>query len=206
MSKALSDFYDYVMPELPGITAPLVDQHLLAVAREICERTGLWRESVSLVAEEDRLDYGLYAPTARTEVTRVLRVSWGQVLQWCATEDPQNPEDHPRFTADEPPFILDAAGETVIFEVQPHGDIDILAALRPSLAAITLPNILLTHHIEMVKRGVHSRLMRMGGKPWTDRDLAVDYGHDYDAFLNHAAMTADNGNTRALLRSRRMKL
>lgn len=53
--SALADFYDLLLPELPGIATPMVDLHLREVARDFCTKTSAWREdltAIDLVAEQ----------------------------------------------------------------------------------------------------------------------------------------------------------
>jgi hypothetical protein len=210
VSKAFSAFYDYLMPELPGCTTRMVDLQLLLIAREMCERAGVWNDSLSPIdSEAARTDYPLVSPYAKSEVSRVMRLTWGGCLQWSAIEPKRDhcpkPEERPRYLAGQPPFGLNAAMDTIKLTEQPAGQILIDAQLRPALSATTLPDLLMTQHLETVRMGVLSRLMAMGGKPWSNGPLAGVYVSQYMSALNHGAANAGNGNTRAPMRTARSR-
>lgn len=198
--KAFSTFYDVLLPELPGCTTRMLDLHLLMVARDVCERAGCWSASVTVSAEADRLDYPLSSPEPKSEISRVTRIEWGGQLQWALIRPPRH-EQQPLFAPGEPPFALNSAMDTIVLADQPDGEILIAATLRPSLQAIQLPDLLLNRHQETLRVGVLSRLMRMGGKPWSNPALGAQYASEFESHLNHAAMNAQHGNARAPLRT-----
>jgi len=55
----------------------------------------------------------------------------------------------------------------------------VYGALRPSMAATTLPDISFTHHLDGILAGLFERMYRMPNKPWTDPELSVSYGRMY---------------------------
>lgn len=209
--KALSAFYDYLLPELPGCMPALVDLHLRAVARELCDRTDCWQESLQIVGEAERFTYPYFAPLAKTEPVRMLKLDVDGALWWQAIEPVLLDERRitqsvgltvPRYRADQPPFTLSSAGDELTFTVSMTGTATLLGSIRPTLDATQLPDFMLTTQLEPLRMGTLSRLMAMGGKPWTDRDLASVYGTEWGAWLNLRAMQAASGNTRSMLRTR----
>ena len=56
MTKALSTFYDLVMPELPGCTTAMVDLQLVRMARDFCERTRAWRGDFDAIVSAELFD------------------------------------------------------------------------------------------------------------------------------------------------------
>lgn len=205
--KAFSEFYDDLLPELPGCTTALVDHHLLRVAREYCDRTAAWRETLDAIAyAANTLTYSIFPTSTKTELVRLLSLTVGTQLQWVARDIELSDSDQPLYQADEPPFTVNDVGDEITLTDQPAANIVLIASLRPSLAAVSLPNFLLTDQLEAMRAGVLSRLMLMGNKPWTDRDLGTNYRQAYDAALNFGALKAARGNTRALLRTRPTKI
>lgn len=55
----------------------------------------------------------------------------------------------------------------------------VYAALEPNILTPQLPSISTTHHFDAIMAGLLSRLMMMGNKPWTDKDMAMRYEKDY---------------------------
>lgn len=203
MSKAFSTFYDHLLPELPGCTTEFVDLHLLQVARDFCTRTSAWRDTFDTIAsQDDTLTYDLFTSEARTELVQLLRLTINDVLLWCA-EDPAENEDQPENPADQPPFVINGDGDLITLEEQPEGDIVMVGSMRPTMAATSLPDLLLNDYLEAIRTGTLARLMVMSGKRWTDRDLATIYGREYTRLTTAAASKARGGNTRKPLRTRK---
>lgn len=206
MSKAFSAFYDDVMPELPGIRPNMVDAHLLRVARQFCDRTAAWHSDFGPIdSEADTLTYAIYGQVAKTEVVRVLSLTVDDVLWWLAREpDPDvETETQPRFQVHRPPFTLSENHGEITFTEQPAGEISGVLAMRPSLTATNLPDVLYTEFLPAIKAGVLAQLLLMGGKPWTDRDMGAYYSGQYENHIGYAAQDAARGRTRALMRTRK---
>lgn len=209
--KALSAFYDLLMPELPGITPPMVDLHLVAVAREFCEKTNAWRatfDPVNLVA--DLAEYDLEPSESQSEAVRIERLTINDVLLWDRSWNADKPDDAaPTYPNHLPPFTIDGdlLTLTLIADEIPTaaaaGGLVAVGSMKPKVAATQLPDFLLTVHSEAIRYGTLARLLRMGKKPWADRELSVFYDQKYQQALNYAANNADQGNTRRPLRVRK---
>jgi hypothetical protein len=203
MSKAFAAFYDDLLPELPGVATGMLDLQLLRVAREFCERSAAWRVALApFPSKADRLTYSLFSPESKTEVVRLVELSWGDTLQWRAREPDPHDTEQPRFPAHRPPFTIGRDGTEIELTEQPTGTIGGIVAIRPSLVATTLPDVLQTEHLAAIRAGVLARLMLMGDKPWTDRITGIEYRNAYEARINFSAQHAARGNTKALLRTR----
>jgi len=208
--SALADFYDLLLPELPGIATPMVDLHLREVARDFCTKTSAWREdltAIDLVAEQ-----GTYtvATPASSELVRITELTVAGELLWRLSdrnEGRQNAGATPKYRPNQPPFTLSAdLTELTLLEVPAAavvGGLVIKAALKPTVAATTLPDFLKAQHSEAFRHGVLSRLMAMGRKPWTDRDLAMVYDTLWNGAVNFAAYQATVGNTREPQRTKK---
>jgi hypothetical protein len=206
--SALSDYYDLLMPELPGITTALLDQHLREVARDFCGKTSAWREdltAIDLVA--DQAAYSVAVPTD-SALVRVVSLTAADELLWLDREAKED-DEQPTYRPEEPPFSLsdDLGTLTLSTDDVPTESLAaglvIKAALKPSTTAATLPDFLRTQYSEAMRFGVLSRLMGMGKKPWSDRPLAGVYAQMWQQKLNFAGYQAQVGNTRQVLRVRK---
>lgn len=212
---AFSVFYDHILPELPKATTGMVDLHLLHTARDFCEKTSAWRYPFTVSATADEDTYDISVPTIASEIVRVTRLVIDSDLLWDDRWTPDSPTqdsldaDLPKYRRDKPPFTLNNLNtELVLIEdeipsASGTDNIAITAALKPGFSATVLPDFLKFEHMEAMRCGVLSRLMRMGNKPWTDRQLAVEYGNDYDRLCLAAATSAQQGNTKQRLRTRK---
>lgn len=201
--KPFSAFYDHLLPELPGCTTAFLDLHLRQVARDFCERTSAWRGDTSPVDPDGaELTYALVLPEDKVDLVRLSKFTVNGVLWWQdRIADPRECAEAARFGPGNPPFTLDADSELYTMRELPDGAMVFTAAMKPSLAATSLPDLLLNQHLESLRAGVFSRLMRMGGKKWSNPPLAVAYESEFTRRMNRAALTAARDNVRGPLRS-----
>lgn len=217
MAQALVAFYDQLMPELKGITTAMVDLHLVQTARDLCERTSCWRVAFTASTVAAEPTYDISAPEPKSEVVRLTRMAIDSVLLWNDSwHDPlhralwgERPDDAPKYRRNDPPFTMNPENTefTLISDELPGADgsdnIALIAALKPSFTATTLPDLLKFELLEGLRAGTLARLMRMGGKPWTDRELASFYALEYGRLCGMVASHAQGGNTKQRLRVRK---
>lgn len=206
--SALAEYHDLLLPELPGCTVAMVNLHLRETAREFCTRTSAWRQALTAInTVASQAAYALATP-ADSELVRVTELTVNAVLLWRHNAREQagvDSDDLPAYGIDEPPFTLDGNLTTLtlatdeIPDAAVTGGLVVVAALKPTAAAATLPDFLLTQHSEAIRYGVLATLMKMK-KPWGDRPLAMDYESRWHSALNFAAYQAQVGNTRQPLR------
>lgn len=207
--KPFTAFYDHLMPELPGITTAMVDLHLLHAARDFCERTSAWRYDFTQATVADQAAYDISEPELQSEIVRVTRLAVLGTLLFDDRWTPDTPGDVPRYDRAEPPFSVndDNTEITLITDEVPAASsstgLFVTAALKPKFTATQLPDFLLKERLEAIRAGTLSRLMVMGKKPWTDRDMAMVHASEYSRHCNLAATHAQQGNTRTLLRVRK---
>lgn len=212
---AKSAFYDYLMPELAGITTPMLDQHLVMVAREFCSETLVVRaDAAALDLVSSQAAYTL-AAVADLDPVKVLRLTVSDAYLWG--EDDIETDDKkyrvantpPKYGRDDPPFAFDAdmAAVTLITDEVPTADATGALVMRlvwkPTLAAATLPAVLLNQYVEAIRFGVLGRLMVMAKKPWSAPDQGVMYASKFTAAKAFAATQAQHGFTRKPLRVRK---
>jgi hypothetical protein len=200
--KALSAFYDAILPELRGCSTALLDFHLRQVARDFCDRTGCWVDTFPTIQmAANTVSYFVLTQEPKSQLVRLLRMTINGVLQWSALQPDPDDTVVPRFVAHKPPFTLDYNRDLLTLAEQPDGDIVLVGSMKPTLAVTTLPDLLLNIHLEAIRTGVLSRLMRMGKKPWSDPTLSEFYRTQHESAVNHAALVAAGGHTRAPLRT-----
>lgn len=209
--KALSAFYDMLMPQLKGITTQFLDAELVLLSREFCATSSAWRadfDPVNLVAGE--AEYDLDPSESQSETVRVLRLTVNDELLWDQNWNKSKQDEvAPKYEIGAPPFTVadDLLSLTLLANEVPTANVTggllVVGAMKPQVNATQLPDILLTVHAEAIRAGTLARLMRMGSKPWTDRDLSSYYENQYQQKLQLAATNAQHGNTRGPLRTRK---
>jgi hypothetical protein len=209
--KTLASFYDHLLPELPGCTTAMLDLHLLLWAREFCTTGHVWRadfDAVDLVA--DQPTYDLDASETQSEAVKVIRLTVDDILLYDELwSDDSQADTGPKYPAGHPPFTLsDTMLEITLLEDEiptaaVTGGLEVYGSMRPKATATSLPDFFLQEHVEAMRMGVLSRLMRMAKKPWSNPALAQEYASQYQSLLQFAATNAQRGNTRAPLRVRK---
>lgn len=207
--SALADFHDSLMPELPGCTAAMVNFHLRSVAIEFCRSTSVWQATLDAIdAVAAQATYTLTLP-ADSQLVRVTELRAGVNLLWRYRDREIADKDEqasPCYRVDEPPFDLNADLTQITLqpdEVPTADAVDwllISVALTPTLDAAAVPEFLLTQYRDTLRAGTLARLMAMGRKPWTDRELSSFYRSEWESAKNFAAYQAQVGNTRRVLR------
>lgn len=205
----LSAFYDHLLPELKGCTTAMVDLHLLHTARDYCERTSCWRVPFTASSVASTATYDISAPEPKSEIVRLTRLEIDGILLWDDLWNDDSDSDEPKYDRANPPFSMNPENTEITLTVTETPaaagthNIALTAAIKPSFAADVLPDLLKFQHLEALRTGTLSRLMRMGAKPWADRVLAADYGAEYLRLCNLAASNAQTSNTRKRLRVRK---
>lgn len=205
--SALADFYDLLIPELSGCSTAMLDLHLRDVTREFCGATSVWRAPLaSIDTVADQATYTVVVPV-NSQLVRITKLAVAGLLLWQLSDrgsDRSALVARPKYAPSNPPFSMDEGLSQITLMEVPEatviGGMEITAALKPSLDASTVPDFLRTQHSEAIRFGVLSRLMAMGKKPWTDRELASAYASRWNSALAFAAYQAQVGNTREPLR------
>lgn len=211
------ELYDYLMPQLPGITTPMLDLHIREVARDLCHKTHVWVadfDAVNTLA--DQVTYDLEPSEPNSEPVKIIRLEVNEVLMY----DERYPRhglignDHrstqwpiaPKFT--EPPFSVDATLTSITIDeaAKPTsavtGGLVILGSMKPSYNASSLPDLFKGTYRQTLINGVLAQLCAMTRKTWTDASTASMKASQYQSDLNFAATQAKQGHTRGPLRVR----
>lgn len=207
--STLADFYDLLLPEVPGCTTAMMDLQLRETARQFCHQTGAWRvpfTAVDLVAAQAA--YTLIPGVANSEVVKITKLTVNSELLWADTEREQQGRDavEPKYVRNEPPFTLslELTQITLMADEVPAaavvGGLLVEGALKPTATAATLPDFLKSQYSDAMRYGTLARLMVMAKKPWTDRALATAYLGEWHKALNFAAYQVQVGHTRERLR------
>ncbi len=200
------DFYDYVMPELPGVHVSLVDLHLRQMAIELCEETQVWIETldpISVVA--GTAAYALSPPATLTDAA-VGMVKWawydGSPLTFSTLEElGQLPVYWPDVEANTPTNYTQQSHDALTVYPKPLVDLadglQIKAAMIPSLTATGVPDWIGQKYVQEISYGARAALMSMFGKPWSNSEGAAYYRALYEAGKTRATIESNRSFTRA---------
>ncbi len=160
----VSDLLPDLATDLPGCAGADKLAELERAARELCDRSRVWRTRVTVEAEADALTAALDAAVYGARVIDLDRVLVDGAQAW------------PFMLNDKPRLALDAAGaQYVTFEAAPVAgaayDVTLDLTLKPGPLALA-PAWLLTEYGDAVAARALSRLKRHARKPYTDYDGA----------------------------------
>lgn len=209
----LSDFYPYVLPEVPGCPEPTVDIAIRSALIEFCEKSlVVQRDLDPLTVVKGIVDYDLEPPTDQL-VSKILRVWYkGAELSPTAPDNISAPEVYNRlFTGasverSDPRIYLQKDDVTVSVYPIPKDTVanglTVRVALKPTRAAEAIENVLFQDYAEAIAHGAKYRLLSMASKPWTNGPAASASFAAYNAGINTARQRASRGGTRADVRIR----
>lgn len=174
MAKFL-DFYDHVMPYVPGVQSEFVDFHLRKALREFFRRTSVWRTVVAVNLTANSTSAALVIPDGK--VQSVLTVS----LDRSKTPLPVTPESrrYPRgatVARGQPASWFTVEPDRLYLQPLPDGaytlHIDCVTTLPEDATCKTVPCFVLEHYHEDIANGTIASLTAMAGKPWTHPELS----------------------------------
>jgi len=169
--KAWADFYDYVLPDVPGCLPAMADIAIRQAAIAFFKDSLTWRDTlpaVPIVADVDEYDFTLADDAAVAKVLRafvgnlplqVLTADEGVGVEIRGTPDSLLAMDSFRFRVLPTPEAANAAG--VVATV----------ALMPMTTASGISDGLFEFYYEAIAAGALARLMLSPGKPYSNPEL-----------------------------------
>lgn len=207
----LSDFYPYVLPEIPGCPEITADVALRASLIEFCEKTLIvQRDHDPITVIANKTDYDLEPPTGQL-VTKIMRA-------WYRDQklDPLVPDNvdaatvynslfaNASVTKADPRQFLQKDERTVTVYPFPKETVanalTLRVAYKPSRKATVFDDVLFEDYAEGIAHGAKYRLLGMANKPWTNGPAASTALTLFNAAVNVARSRATRGNSRGEVR------
>lgn len=212
--KAYSTLFDDVLPELPGADPAIVLHQIKRTVNDFYERSLFSRERIvaNLVAGVATYVVGSSTPTD-FDVGKVLdvRLNTGSSAgpQKMQPRTPQQLDiEMPNWDTQTgvPRYYTQSAIDTIVLVLIPNtsyvGGLIITISKLPTYAGIGYDDAVAEKFNEALGAGVKSRMMRMPKKPWSNPQLASQYGAFFDAEVGAAAIIAGRSYGRGRLRTR----
>lgn len=201
---AWSTFYDFVMPDVPGISTSFVDFMLRQVAIDFCRKSCLHSvelDAIDVVA--DQQEYDLTSPIDETEVALVKAAWFNNTPMMFATLDVLNPSNPywPSLSATDARAFTQRQPDKML--VYPIPDTDLAGGLRvevvlvPTQSAAGLTDWIANKYRYELACGVKARLMLQPSKPWTNLEAGQYELAQYQAALTRATIDTNRSLTRA---------
>lgn len=188
--QPFSTLYDDVLPEIPGAQLSLVDQKIREAGIDLCKQALVWRETLDGIGiGAGLLSYPLDPPT-QAIFWRPYRVALdARPLSAMAPGDIDLLHPDWRTKGATPLYYFVEPDDTLCIAPLPAagGVMEVDAALAPSNAATGLPSLLFTYHRQLIAKGAKAKLMLMGKKSWTDRELGAKYESEFNCEIGSMA-------------------
>lgn len=182
----LSDFFPHLLIELPGISDPLLNQALLRVAIDFCQRSQAWVEITEPLPLRDRQsEYDLDAPTdARVFLVREVWVG-SRPLTPATIQRLQLslPEDRSVTYAEPTLYQPSVDRQSLTLYPTPVASTAKLVAkvcYVPKANAATLPELLSERYLMAVCAGTKASLMAIPGQAWSNPALSAFYRSQFE--------------------------
>lgn len=199
--KLWSSFYDYVMPELPGIDSALVDVYLRDKAIDFCEQTWCLVDNLDAFdTVADTYEYDLDSTETGMEVFAI-KQAWVD----DAPIDPITMDDLYGTAADwrtysgKPRYYAQENFGTVLLFEPPDGvySVSIAAVLRPKVDATGVPDRVYSDYRRIISWGTLAALMAQPAKPWSNPERSDYYRREYEAAITKSTVLANRARARA---------
>lgn len=205
--KFWSDFYDLVMPDLPGCPFAAADSALRQSAITFCEQSLAWQAihpDISIAA--GTAQYAFASP----EGTVVHAISYaalnGEEIESHGGEMSITTSNWRRKSGT-PQYVLGGATSlTLVPQPVADGTLAMIVALKPSAASTgIIEDTLFNEYCEVIVHGALARLMLSPRKPYTNVQFAAYHQQQFTIKTAAAGVRVARSHTRAPLRTAILK-
>jgi hypothetical protein len=198
----IDDFLPEVLQYAPGVSDPVAFRHIIAVARELCERCKIWRETVTITitapsgqglsvidnAEIDTIEHATIDGNPLEPVT----VPWldAKYPTWQTSTDEGVAK-----------YITQTEEDTMAVYPRQFADVSVRLILKPARNVTELPALLLRSYAEEIGRGAAARLLALPTDA-ANPQLALDHRAWFQARLGELSVKVTRGQQNAPLRTK----
>ena len=200
--KFWSDFYDLVMPDLPGCPFAAADSALRQSAITFCEQSLAWQAihpDISIAA--GTAEYAFAPPEGTVVHTIIYAALNGGEIEPHAGEMSIAISDWRRKTG-MPQYVLGGPTSlTLVPEPAAAGTLTMIVVLKPSGASTGIEDALFNEYREVIVHGAFARLMLSPRKPYTNAQFAAYHQQQFAIKTAAAGMRVARSHARAPLRT-----
>jgi hypothetical protein len=194
--KAWAEFYDTLLPDLPGCTPTMANVALRHAAREFCSKTLAWNEWRGPQDTSDAsIQYDFDVATTENVVKLLGATLAGNDLKVLAQNDlPLDWQTAPGCRSGI--VTIDLRSFFVLPQRAAGLAIKTWIALQPSKKGAGVPDALFDQYEEDICAGAKARLMLSPKKPYSDAGLAGTHRADFDTRIGRATRAVEKSFSR----------
>ncbi|SEM74843.1 hypothetical protein SAMN05216404_10146 [Nitrosospira multiformis] len=196
--KSWSDFYDLLMPDLPGCPAAAADSALRQSSIAFCEQSLAWQiEHQSVFIIGDIAEYVFSPPEGAAVHAIINAVLDGEEIEPFACEKNITIRNWRRQSG-KPLYVLGGPSSlTLVPTPDSNGVLAITVALKPSATSTGIDDGLFHEYREAIIHGSMARLMLSPKKPYTNIQLAAYHQQQFIIKTAAAGMRVARSYVRA---------
>lgn len=200
---ALIDFLPKVNQYAPGCAEPAAFDALRAAAAEFCERTGLWRATLTINTASQEPDI-MALPADSTMHAIELVLFNGRELERVTPEylDERFSTWRTETATGEPQYITQLVQDEIRLYPFADGEVSAFVRLKPTANADTLPDFLADRYRDTLQAGALAKILLLPGQPFTNPDLAMMFHARFQADLDRLFDAKSRGQQRAPARTK----
>jgi hypothetical protein len=208
----VTDFYDYIIIDIPGIALTLAEQEIMNAAIDFFVDSKVWTEElVPIDIVSGTHSYGI-AP-ADPSGSRVVDIMSAFIVGSTGELDPATKafldaqfQDWKTTGTGVPKYYFsDVDRQTIRLVKTPSdsqtGGLEVLVSLAPKRTATSIPDFILERWIDAITHRAKWRLFQMRKKPWSDPNLALFHNMQYESMVGIADTESSQGFARQRMRS-----
>jgi hypothetical protein len=200
--KLWRDFYDLVMPDVPGCTFAAIDSALRQSAVVFCEQSLAWlTEHPGISVVGGTAEYAFTPPEGAVVHAITFAALNGEEIAPYKGETGISAKNWRNRTSP-PQYILSGAGSVILV---PHPDaaavLTMIVALKPSPASAGIDDVQFNEYREAIVHGALLRLMLSPKKPYTNAQLAAYHQQQFAIKTAAAGVRVAKNYTRTPLRT-----
>jgi len=209
---ALSQFFPYVVPYVPGCPDPVVEQAIRSVCIDFSNRTHLVQTLTPQDVVLNQQDYSITIPTDQV-LSKVTGVYYEDV--WLPPSSIEAVRSGVILRGSVGSAVVQTGKPKTYFQKTPNGatislypipaeaitlGLAIRAAFAPSRTATVIPDYLYQYWLEEISAGVVARLCAMPGQPYSNPGIAGEMRVTYNNAVRDAGIEARTGQVAAASR------
>ncbi|ARO87839.1 hypothetical protein EBAPG3_008710 [Nitrosospira lacus] len=197
-----SDFYDLIMPGLPGCPFAMADNALRRSAIVFCEQSLAWRfNHPDIPVMAGTSEYAFLPPAGAAVHCITNAVLDGEEIETRAGESGMTVGNW-RNQSGTPLYVLGGAASATLVPIpDAAGMLTMVVALKPSAGSVEIDDMLFNEFRESIVHGALAQLMLSPKKPYTNAQLATHHERQFSISVAAAGMRVARSYTRAPLRT-----
>ncbi|SOD42370.1 phage adaptor protein [Nitrosovibrio sp. Nv4] len=199
--KLWSEFYDLIIPDVPGCPFAAADIALRQSAITFCEQSLAYKATHGDIAVTSGTASYAFVPPAQAVIHTITYAQFDDDELRITGESGIHIADWRNETGT-PEYIMGGATSlTLVPEPDVSGTLTMIVALKPSVDATGVDDLLFNEYREAIVHGALSRLMLSPKKPYSSAQLAAYHAQQFTIKTAAAGMRAARNYTRSPLQT-----